>query len=156
MFNFDSINSLRLHAVLQTAFTRRAENPCRVTSKQPIGFRLTHCGLLCVFILAYSACLLRRTVRAVYCSLVTSKLCVTHTEAAMRNSTTNARIVKHFFTRIAGTDSKWCCICGNEYKQRDNKGYTNLLNHLKAEHANYACSRLQRTSKIFAAKITHS
>ena len=60
----------------------------------------------------------------------------------MRNSTTNARIVKHFFTRIAGTDSKWRCICGNEYKQRDNKGYTNLLNHLKAEHANYETTAL--------------
>ena len=56
----------------------------------------------------------------------------------------NKELVKHFFVNCE--DDRWKCKCGKIVKQPKNKGYTNLINHLKSVHPDYK-NELPSTSK---------
>ena len=51
------------------------------------------------------------------------------------NSASSKRIVNHYFAVLSDDTRK--CVCGKVIKQTKNKGYTNLLNHVKSAHPNY-------------------
>lgn len=46
-------------------------------------------------------------------------------------------IVEHYYTTLDTTPHSHKCLCGKEIIQRRDKGYTNLLNHIKSAHPNY-------------------
>jgi len=51
-------------------------------------------------------------------------------------------IVKRYFTALE-EEGEWRCKCGKLLKQKKNSGWTNLFNHVKKQHPEYA----RRTGK---------
>jgi len=49
---------------------------------------------------------------------------------------TNKALRDKYFTQL-DDENKWMCVCGKVISQAKNKGYTNLINHLKLLHSDY-------------------
>ena len=46
-------------------------------------------------------------------------------------------VMKHFH-QIPDSDSQWECVCGKVLSKKKNSGFTNLFNHIKSPHPEYA------------------
>ena len=57
--------------------------------------------------------------------------------------------VMKYFHQIPDSDSQWKCVCGKVCSQKKNSGFTNLFNHIKSQHPEYAETNQPKIASCF-------